>query len=219
MVDRYRMERDIERRVIESDERKKKMDEEYVKMRENKPLLGKMKSELLLDPIKHQALSDIFDVLLVSVEYKRSQDKKGQASGDDEFTSRGLLNTELADPTMLKHPYLAGVVSQVIVKYKPRGLSRATFMAVMMSVMKQGTCPPLNSLLSAPYCNTSRARSSRAYRLNAEKDAEPRLPLNHLSKEISETYLSGLAESNISHTDRIFACKIKFTPRIIIVKA
>jgi len=50
------MERDIERRLVESDERKKKMDDDFIKMRTNKPLLGKMKSELLLDPIKQQVL-------------------------------------------------------------------------------------------------------------------------------------------------------------------
>jgi len=189
------------------------------------------KSIGIMEDVKFKALSEIFDVLLLSVEYAKSvanptahenvaltsepSSSSSSSSSSEDISSRGLLDTSLAVPGMLKPKDLGDVISKIIDEYKPSPMSRDTFIVAVTTLMASGKCLPLNSLLIAPSIGTCRSRSTLSYKTSRERQEESyqlNRPLNRFSRDVSERYLQGrnefMRENNISHSNIIYACNI-----------
>lgn len=214
------MERDVGARKFRANERKMGVSEEahetIVKSIRSYSSQG---SRNIVDSIRQKALADIFDVLLISAEYSRSQKQASQASPKEENTeqdeenhSHGLLDTTLAVPAMLRPKELAEVIAKVLKDHQPGLMSRTAFIAIVSRFISSGLCPPLNSILAAPYTAGCRARSSQPppSRNSLKKEQDSAFP----SRAISDRYLKGrylfMEGNNVNHSEIIYACKLCF---------
>ena len=213
-----KMQIDIEKRKVHDTQLKSRIEADLARGI-RKPHTNN-RSNTIVDDTRRRALSEIFNVLLISVEYTRSQEKspgKGVGGGGDESSTdastRGLLDTSLADPTMLKPKNLADAIAGVLEDYKPGCISREVFIAAVTDLMAKGKSAPLNSLLSAPNTSSSRVRSSNSYKSPAERlAAKEKLNRGQLimpARSVNDRYLVGrdkyLKENDIAHHDMIYA--------------
>jgi hypothetical protein len=177
-------------------------------------------SKNIVDSIRNKALSDIFDVLLVSVGYARNGQEPSRSSSngdsnteqDDEHSSHGMLDTSLALPEMLKPRELSEVITKVLKEHQPGVMSRSAFIAIISKAISSASCPPLNYLLSAPYTAGCRARSSQMQPTgNSQRKIDG---LTFPSRSVSEQYLTGrnkfMKGNNVSHSELIYACTSVF---------